>query len=64
MWLEKMEEGLPKGISYKLLKHVRLVGIMLAVYVRETLQEAVSDVHVGTVSTGIMGMLGMYKSGV
>ena len=58
MWMAKMKEGLPRGVDYKQLKHIRLVGILLVVYVRETLLPRISDVYVGYVSTGIMGMLG------
>lgn len=57
--MEKMKAGLPKGVNYRQLRHIRLVGIMLTVYVRESLVPLVSDVHVGCISTGIMGMLGM-----
>lgn len=63
MWMEKMKAGLPKGVSYKLLKHIRLVGILLVVYVRESIMSRVSDVSTGSVSTGILGMLGN-KGGV
>ena len=64
MWLEKVENGLPKGVKYHKLHHVRLVGIMLVVHVRETLLPNITDVGVGYVSTGIMGMLGMSRSNV
>ena len=60
MWMEKMKAGLPKGVSYTLLKHIRLVGILLVIYVRESMISRISDVHIGSVSTGIMGMLGNY----
>ena len=53
-----MKAGLPKGVSYKLLKHIRLVGILLVVYVRESIMSRISDVSTGSVSTGILGMLG------
>ena len=55
-----MRAGLPRGVSYTQLKHVRLVGILLVVFVRESLMPRVTDVSVGYVSTGIMGMLGMW----
>ena len=56
-----MRAGLPKGVSYRQLKHVRLVGILLVVYVRESMAERVTDVTTGMVSTGIMGMLGEFS---
>jgi len=63
MWMSKMKAGLPRGVTYKQLRHIRLVGILLVVYVRETLLPQISDCSVGWVSTGIMGMLGN-KGGV
>ncbi|XP_071608831.1 type II inositol 1,4,5-trisphosphate 5-phosphatase-like [Heliangelus exortis] len=67
-WLKAVTESLhPDAKSEKVNKHVRLVGIMLLLYVREDPVINISEVEAETVGTGIMGkMVGMVgnKGGV
>ena len=46
------------GKAYKQIASVHLVGLSLSVFVKERYESAVSDVRVGTVGTGIMGVGG------
>ena len=62
-WLRAVNKSLHPGTDYMLVKHVRLVGMMLIVYVKTAHLEHVSNVSVDTVGTGIMGKLGN-KGGV
>ncbi|XP_057305735.1 inositol polyphosphate 5-phosphatase OCRL-like [Hydractinia symbiolongicarpus] len=62
-WMKAIENGLPKNTDYFKLKHVRLVGMMLVVYVQTKHKMQVSDVESETYGTGIMGMMGN-KGGV
>jgi len=62
-WMKAVAGGLHPGAEYSLVRHVRLVGMLLLVYCRKELQEHVTNVAVDTVGTGIMGKLGN-KGGV
>ncbi|KFM68462.1 Type II inositol-1,4,5-trisphosphate 5-phosphatase, partial [Stegodyphus mimosarum] len=62
-WLEAVKAGLNSTVSYKLVKLIRLVGIMMIVFIKEELAEHVKNVAAETVGTGIMGKLGN-KGGV
>lgn len=62
-WLEAVKAGLNSSVSYKLVKLIRLVGIMLIVFIKEELYEHVRNVAAVYVGTGIMGKLGN-KGGV
>ena len=63
-WINAVEASLKKAGAYHKLLHTRLVGIMLLVYIRPHLLEAVSDQYVEYVTTGIGGVLvsGMMSS--
>jgi len=62
-WIKSIENGLPKSADYFKLKHVRLVGMMLVVFVQTKHKMQVNDVESETNGTGIMGMMGN-KGGV
>jgi phosphatidylinositol-bisphosphatase len=63
MWVDLVEMSLKMAGSYKQIRAVRLVGILLLVYVKESLMQHISDVDMDTVPCGIMGHLGN-KGGV
>ncbi|GFS41274.1 type II inositol 1,4,5-trisphosphate 5-phosphatase [Nephila pilipes] len=62
-WLEAVKQGLSTDTNYKMVKLIRIVGIMMIVFIKEELYEHVRNVAAETVGTGIMGKLGN-KGGV
>jgi len=62
-WIKAVQVSLHKKAKYVLVKHIRLVGMMLLVYTKVEHQDFVHNVSVDTVGTGIMGKLGN-KGGV
>ena len=62
-WIKAVQVSLHKKAKYVLVKHIRLVGMMLLIYTKMEHQEFVHNVSVDTVGTGIMGKLGN-KGGV
>jgi hypothetical protein len=62
-WMGAVKAGLHQDGDYVLVKHVRLVGMLLLVYCKREHQEHVHNIAVDTVGTGIMGKLGN-KGGV
>jgi len=62
-WIKAVQISLHKKAKYVLVKHIRLVGMMLLVYTKVEHQDFVHNVSVDTVGTGIMGKLGN-KGGV
>lgn len=62
-WLEAVKAGLNSSVNYKMVKLIRLVGMMMIVFIKEELAEFVKNVAAETVGTGIMGKLGN-KGGV
>jgi phosphatidylinositol-bisphosphatase len=62
-WMKAVADSLHPKATYKLVKHVRLVGMMLIVYVRDSFSKVIRDVAAETVGTGILGRLGN-KGGV
>lgn len=62
-WLAAVKGGLNSSVTYKMVKLIRLVGMMMIVFVKEDLAEFVKNVAAETVGTGIMGKLGN-KGGV
>ena len=62
-WIKAVEESLHNKANYMLVKHIRLVGMMLLVYSKVELKEFISNVLVASVGTGIMHKLGN-KGGV
>lgn len=62
-WMKAVQVSLHKKANYVMVKHIRLVGMMLLVYTKVEHQEFVHNVSVDTVGTGIMGKLGN-KGGV
>ncbi|XP_065649887.1 inositol polyphosphate 5-phosphatase OCRL isoform X3 [Hydra vulgaris] len=63
LWIKAIENALPKRADYFKLKHVRLVGMMLVVYVQTKHKMQVLCLEAETNATGIMGMMGN-KGGV
>lgn len=57
-WLTSVAMGLHPGCRYKLVKLVRLVGMMLVLFVDESLASEVHDVEAHWVGTGILGKMG------
>lgn len=57
-WLTCVAMGLHPGCRYKLVKLVRLVGMMLVLFVDEALADQVHEVEAHWVGTGILGKMG------
>jgi len=62
-WMKAVAAGLHPDANYTLVRHIRLVGMLLIIYAKSELTDYVSNVSVDTVGTGIMGKLGN-KGGV
>eukprot|EP00117_Sycon_ciliatum_P027232 scpid22968/ scgid22172/ Inositol polyphosphate 5-phosphatase OCRL-1; Lowe oculocerebrorenal syndrome protein len=64
-WIRAIQVGLNQrgGARYQKIKHIRLVGMLLVVYVRDKHVEFVQDVEAQMAGTGLMGMMGN-KGGV
>lgn len=57
-WLRAVALGLHPGSRYRLVKLVRLVGMMLVLFVEERLSAHVQEVEAHWVGTGILGKMG------
>ncbi|KAH7946716.1 hypothetical protein HPB52_003773 [Rhipicephalus sanguineus] len=57
-WLRTVALGLHSGCRYRLVKLVRLVGMMLVLFVEERLAPHVQEVEAHWVGTGILGKMG------
>lgn len=57
-WLRAVALGLHSGARYRLVKLVRLVGMMLVLFVEESLSAHVQEVEAHWVGTGILGKMG------
>ncbi|KAL3245155.1 hypothetical protein MRX96_018292 [Rhipicephalus microplus] len=57
-WLRAVVLGLHSGCRYRLVKLVRLVGMMLVLFVEERLAPHVHEVEAHSVGTGILGKMG------
>ena len=57
-WIKAVQAGLHAGAEYSLVKHIRLVGMLLLVYCKKEHLDQVHNIGVDTVGTGIMGKLG------
>lgn len=62
-WLKKCEASLHPKAKYVKIKHIRLIGMMLIIFVKEELKKHVTNVAAETVGTGIMRKIGN-KGGV
>ena len=51
-WMRAVQTGLHKGGDYVLVKHIRLVGMLLLVYCKKEHQEHVHNISVDHVGTG------------
>jgi inositol polyphosphate 5-phosphatase INPP5B/F len=56
VWVDKIKGGLHPGAKYIELKTIRLVGMMLTVFIKASLQAAVKSYDSDMVGTGPMGM--------
>jgi len=63
IWMRAVADGLHPAAKYCLVKHIRLVAMLLIVYAKPELEDHVTNISVDTVGTGIMGKLGN-KGGV
>lgn len=57
-WITKIRNGLNTAASYKMVKLVKLVGIMMIIFIKEELYYLVSNVAAETIGTGIANKLG------
>lgn len=62
-WARAVAKGLHPGAKYQEIRRIRLVGMMLLVFVKQSLVSFIHDVHAQTVGTGLMGTMGN-KGGV
>jgi len=62
-WIKVVTSSLHPDANYTLVKHIRLVGMMLLVFVKKIHYDHICNIAVDTVGTGIMGKLGN-KGGV
>ena len=62
-WSEAVFKGLHPGAKYREVRRIRLVGMMLLVYVKESLRAFIKDEIAQSVGTGLMGTMGN-KGGV
>jgi len=62
-WAKAVTLGLHPGAKYKEIERIRLVGMMLLVFVKQSLVSFIHDVHAQSVGTGLMGTMGN-KGGV
>ncbi|CAH1229589.1 INPP5B [Branchiostoma lanceolatum] len=62
-WVKVVTHGLHPGASYRRVRLIRLVGMMLLVFVRSEHNKFLSQIEAQTVGTGIMGKMGN-KGGV
>ena len=54
-------QGLHKKAKYRFVRQIRLVGMMLIVFVKESLQRVVSEVVAESIGTGLMGKFIQYR---
>ena len=57
MWYKACKEGLHPKASYKCLRLVRLVGMMLIVFIKKELIPYVTNIYSETVGTGMLGRM-------
>jgi phosphatidylinositol-bisphosphatase len=63
-WEEKIQECLEKtGVKYRLISERFLVGLLLCIYVKDSICPLVRDIRTTTLGVGLMGMMGN-KGGV
>ncbi|XP_078485744.1 inositol polyphosphate 5-phosphatase OCRL isoform X2 [Ciona intestinalis] len=62
-WMKAVKQALHPGASYKLVKHIRLVGMMLLVFAQDRHLEDITAVASHHVGTGLLGKMGN-KGGV
>lgn len=56
-WMERVNKSVEKVGQYELIRSVRLVGMLLAVFIKLELYDDVDDIDTKYVGTGIMGMM-------
>ncbi|PRP81515.1 inositol 5-phosphatase 4 [Planoprotostelium fungivorum] len=64
LWMEQIVNTLEgSGEKYILMETKRVVGVLLAVFVKESVRKMISEVQTGLANIGVMGMMGN-KAGV